>query len=285
VGRIQLTKKKPSRLPMSGQTSNRYKDLQSKREFKPNFGPVKSIFCWTVFGAASATVLLVVSVGLLAAYRWMTTYPFFTLEYVEVSGNNRLNYNEVLTAARVNMGVNCLGLNMKEVEAGLLSSPWIKEATVKRVLPNKLIINVAEREVAFWVMKDGQLYYADAKGQPIAAVEPEKFRPLPMLELMPGADHVLAAYMGKSKDVDKFDGKFSPERAAWIRVGLDRCLEMYFEEQDLLVSVGVDQWATNFKRLNLVRADLERRGELKDIHGVKVFGDTVWVLRERERGA
>lgn len=284
MGRIQLTKKKPTRLAM-GQTTNRYKDLQSSREFKPNFAPVRSIFRWSLFGAASVVILLLVSVGLLAAYRWMTTYPFFSLEYVEVTGNSRLNYNEVLTAGRIGMGVNCLGLNMKEVEAGLLSSPWIKEATVKRVLPNKLVINVTEREVAFWVMKDGQLYYADAKGRPIAGVETEKFRPLPLLELLPGADHVLASYMAKSKEMGKIESKFAPERAARIRIGLDRCLEMYFEEQDLLISVGVDQWATNFKRLNLVRADLERRGELNDIHGVKVFGDTVWVLRERERGA
>lgn len=283
MGRIQLAKS-TGRFS-SAQKPNIFKGKQVKRKYKPDFSGVKSFLRWGLFGTASIGFLLLVSVGLLAAYRWMTTYPFFALEYVEVSGNSRMNYNEVLTAGRIGLGSNCLGLNMKEVEAGLLASPWIKDATVKRVLPNKLVITITEREVAFWVMKDGLLYYTDGKGRPIAGVETDKFRPLPLLELSTGADHVLTAYMAKKRDSGMADSKFAPERAAWIRIGLDRCLEMYFEEHDLVVSVGVDQWATNFKRLNLVRADLERRGELNDIHGIKVFGDTVWVLRERERGA
>jgi len=265
------------------QTSNRYRGLVRKREFKPDFSGVKSIARWSLYSGLAIGFLLLVSLGLLASYRWMTTYPFFALETIEVSGNTRLAYNDVVTAARVTLGNNCLGLNMKEVEAGLLSHQWIKNASVKRVLPNKLVIQVVEREPAFWVMNESGLFYADLKGQPIAQVEPEKFKPMPILELSTGADQVLATYLAKKRDVGKVESKFAPERAAWIRVGLDRCLEMYFEEHDLVVSLGVDQWATNFKRLNLVRADLERRGELKDIHGIKVFGETVWVLRDRVR--
>ncbi len=61
--------------------------------------------------------------------------------------------------------------------------PWIEQATVRRVLPDRIVIELAERQpVALW-QNQAQLMLVDAKGHPITAdpADLERFLDLPQV--------------------------------------------------------------------------------------------------------
>jgi len=41
----------------------------------------------------------------------------------------------------------------------------------------------------------------------------------------------------------------------------------------------MDRWEENLARIGLVQADLQRRGEQKNISEIKAFESTVWLVR------
>ena len=68
-----------------------------------------------------------------------------------------LNREEILATAGVNGRASLLFFDVADARARLLTDPWIGEATVQKLLPNRLMIAIVEREpFALW-QKDGRV--------------------------------------------------------------------------------------------------------------------------------
>ena len=132
-----------------------------------------------IFGIA---FLVAISFGILSAYRWVTEHEFFALVNLNIMGGQRLSPEEIAAMGGVSAGMNVLSINIAEVQRRIAASEWLESVSVTRVLPDGLVIEVKEREPAFLVRRDEQLYYADVNGQPIVTVGVEKFISLPLLE-------------------------------------------------------------------------------------------------------
>ena len=61
------------------------------------------------------------------------------------------------------LGLNCLNMNVGEVKNRLDRNPWIESVTVRRELPDRLLIDVREKVPAFWMRQGDGLYFADAR--------------------------------------------------------------------------------------------------------------------------
>jgi cell division protein FtsQ len=244
-----------------------------------------SALAWGLTLLVGLGFFVLLSVGLLAAYRWSTTTGFFAIRGIEVTGNHRLSEGEVLAEAEVAPGQNCLGVKMDELKARLLGNPWVEAVSIRRVLPDSLVIHVTERAPLFWVRREGGLFYADRTGRIIAPVEPGKFVSLPQLVLGEDSDHLLARLSVLMGDLKRADLPFDPEASAWIRLSPQAGVEFYQEQGGgRRVSVGVEEWSRNLARLRAVWEDLARRGELDGIASIRAHGATVWVYRGRAQG-
>jgi len=237
------------------------------------------VIFWVFSFGFSACLLLVLSFGFLAGFRWLTTSSFFALTGVETSGLDRLTEAEIVGLAEIGPGLNVVDLKISEIEARLLKDPWIERAVVARVLPDRLKIVVTERRPAYWVRSGKALFYADAKGRLIAEVTTDRFSSRPILEVDPGGEALLPYLPEVMRVVGGLGPSLSTDKAAWIKVGPDRGVEIFFEGRGLLLTVAPDEARRpgGVESLPRVWKDLARRGETGRGRAIKVLDNRVWV--------
>jgi cell division protein FtsQ len=84
--------------------------------------------------------------------------------HLVVRGQERLSTGEVLALVEGLRGQNILSVDLDEWQQKLLSSPWVERATIRRVLPSTLEINVYERRPMGIGRLGTAMYLVDAKG-------------------------------------------------------------------------------------------------------------------------
>ena len=230
----------------------------------------------------------VLGVGLLFGYRYVTTSSYFELRSIAVTGNERLTYGDILKCGDVALGLNCLEMNVGEVEARLTENPWIQSVTVRREFPDKLHVAVREKVPAFWVRQGDGLYFADARGKVIAPMHPGETASLPVLEVADSLDNgaeVLSAFLA---GMEAQQTPFTEEQTAWIRLTSAHELEIFLDGhaggQGLTVRLSMDRWRLQMERVKVAWRDLMRRGEFKDAAIIAASGDKVWVKKRAAQG-
>lgn len=110
-------------------------------------------------GIVGAMVAMVV-----VGYRHATTSAYFAFREVQVAGMKRLNQEEVLRAAGLNLGANIFKIDMELARRRLLAHPWIADVSLKRKLPGSISLQIEERSAAAVVNLD-VLYLVDDTGE------------------------------------------------------------------------------------------------------------------------
>jgi cell division protein FtsQ len=95
-------------------------------------------------------------------FSFMFSSNFCSIGEIVIQGNDYLSKDEILYRSKVKLGENTFKLDLKESKDSLIQEPWIKEAEIKRVIPNKIIISVKERKVAAFVCI-GDEYFTSSK--------------------------------------------------------------------------------------------------------------------------
>ncbi len=242
------------------------------------------LFVSAAIVAFTVVLLVLVSLGVIYAYKKVTTSSYFSLDDIQVAGNNRLSYADVLEAGDIREGDNTFAIRLEELEAKLRENPWVNGVEVKRVLPSSLEITVTEHEPRFWIMVDNTLYYADFKGTPIDAVSAGKLISLPTLHVEPGADRLRALLPAFLTDVEEGRLPLPGTGLAWIRLSLAKGIECKLEGVDMVINLGVENYTANAARAALVLADLARRGEKNRGVNIRATGANVWISRRTTGG-
>lgn len=111
----------------------------------------------------------VVVVGLMVYGGWraaglVNDAQALQVRQVDVRGNERLSTGEVLALVDGMRGENILGVDLDEWRDRLLSSPWVLDATLRRVLPSRVEVVIEERQ-PMGIGRLGQtLYLVDHRG-------------------------------------------------------------------------------------------------------------------------
>ena len=229
------------------------------------------------------SLVAVLGVGLLFGYRYLTTNSYFGLKEIHVTGIDRLSRGNILKSADVGLGLNCLDMNVGEVEQRLSANPWIESVTVRREFPNRLRINVEEKVPAFWIRQGDGLYFAGASGRVIAPMHPGEMASLPILTVAEGLDEGPAVLKGILKKMQEKKTPFTQKQAAWIKLTSAHELEIYLDGhaggRGLTVRFGTDQWETQLERMKVVWRDLLRRNEFKDAAIIAASGEKIWIKK------
>lgn len=233
----------------------------------------------STFGLLALMVIILggVALGLLYGYRSLTSGAYFALKTLEIQGNSRLNSREILETADLIDGANTLALSIDDVEAALSAHPWVEQVSVKRVLPGTLIIKIRERVPAFWMLHEGSLQYADARGRIIGPVRAGHFASLPTLEVEAGAAETAEALPDLVRSLHEARLLQGLGAMTMLRLSSDRSVELYVEGARLKLCLGLEEWLANLRRMDLTLKDLQRRDELAGIREIRAQGSSVWV--------
>lgn len=105
----------------------------------------------------------------------------FGIKAVTISGTRELNEAEVLAAAGIGPRNSLLFLDVGDVRDRLRAVPLVKDVSVAKLFPNRLLIEIEERQpTALWQL-DGAVHLVAADGTPIDDLTDSHFADLPFV--------------------------------------------------------------------------------------------------------
>lgn len=118
-------------------------------------------------GVASG-IFALAGIGLVAAaVLWATRAPAFTIRAIALDGDlARNNVNTVRANAMPQMRGNFFSVSLADTQAAFESVPWVRNAVVRRVWPNRLAVTLEEHQAAaIWRGEDGNDRLVNRQGE------------------------------------------------------------------------------------------------------------------------
>lgn len=221
--------------------------------------------------------------GLIKAYNFCTTSDYFAITSIRVTGNAQVKTEDILDACGLRKGENSLLVNVHDAEQRLVGNPWIENVSIRRELPGSFTITVKERVPLFCARKDNTLYYINASGEIIAPVSTSNFRSLPVLEIGPGGDEALPMVAEFVEQFRHAGFPFDISQISWIRLSAGGGFELYWETRRLRLSIGVENWKDNLRRIASVVTDIEKRKETVMVTSIRAADGQVWMTKATEQ--
>jgi len=146
-------------MPVSAPSDRRFRRAHVTPARRPRF----RVLSWWKAGRASVVVALALYVGVLAT-RAVLNAESLTITRITVNGNARLSKGEVVTLLDGIRGRNMLTVDIESWRRKLLSSPWVADAAIRRVLPGTVAVAVSERQPMGIGRVNDDLYLIDDRG-------------------------------------------------------------------------------------------------------------------------
>lgn len=93
-----------------------------------------------------------------------TCSPIFNIQNIEVINNKQLSVETIVSLSQLSTGQNIFKFFNSQIEQNIKSNPYIESVEVKRVLPNKVQIDVKEREPKYSIPVLGEFAYINTQG-------------------------------------------------------------------------------------------------------------------------
>ena len=159
----------------------------------------------------------------------------FVVEQIDVMGEGRLNERDIRLAAQIQPGSYFFGVDLDAVRDRTESLPWVDRAVVRRLWPNRIVVQVVETTpYALW-QNEGQLHLLAETGALIVPVETALSIPAE-----------LKTYIGENapRDAKIIEATLEPYTEIWTRV-------------ESLVQFPSGRWDLHMRNAAVVRLPVE----------------------------
>ncbi len=186
----------------------------------------RTLFRWAGIVAANVAIGAVLVVSGASMARHFATSDELAVREIAVEGTSATTPEAVRAVLQPFVGRNLAELDLDEVAAAATKDPWVKQASVKRILPGTLRVTVVERTPGALALLGGSVYVVDDGGVVMGPAGPELPYDLPLLV---GLD----AHRGK-------------DREATLARGIDLLLRLH---------AAFPTWTRGISEVDLSRGD------------------------------
>lgn len=159
----------------------------------------------------------------------------FTVQQVDVMGEGRLNERDIRAAVQIQRGAYFFGVDLEAARARTESLPWVDRAVVRRLWPNRIVVQVVETTpYALW-QSEGELHLLADSGNVII--------PASEAESIPAG---LKTYVGAT----------APAEIQTIEAAISAHVEIW-ERVDSLVHFPSGRWDLHMANDTIVRLPVE----------------------------
>jgi cell division protein FtsQ len=118
-------------------------------------------------GVASTLYLLVALALLAAAVLWLSRAPALSFRVIQLEGELQRNSVATIRAnATPRLAGNFLSIDLDKAQAAFESVPWVRQATLRRIWPDRLAVHLVEHQpVALWQGEDGSERLVNVQGE------------------------------------------------------------------------------------------------------------------------
>jgi cell division protein FtsQ len=273
-------------MPVSAPSDRRFRRAHVSPARKPRLFHLS----WRKAGRV-ALVLAILAYAGYAVIRQVLTADALTITRISVTGNSRLSKGEVVALLDGIRGANMLTVDLDEWRRKLLSSPWVADAAIRRVLPGTVAVAISERQPMGIGRINNELYLIDDRGGLIDQFGPNYAEfDLPIIDGLAAAPrdnstlvdparaalaaHVLAALQARP-DLAR--------RVSQIDVSDERDATLLLKGDTALVRVGTEQFVERLQSyLDLAPALRERIAAIDSVD--LRFDQRVYVRPAAKRG-
>jgi cell division protein FtsQ len=148
----------------------------------------RSLLGRSLLALQMAAVLALLVTAAWAGYARVMASEQLRVAKVTVRGERFLSQGEVVQLLGPALGENILNVDLEQLKSKLRASPWVADATVKRTLPDTLLVEIHERVPLALAALD-RLYLMDGDGTLIDIYGPRTASfDLPIVRGLPAAD-------------------------------------------------------------------------------------------------
>lgn len=142
---------------------------------------VRTLLRWAGILAANLAIGAVLVVSGASVARHFTTSSELAVREIVVEGTARTTPDAVKSVLAPFMSRNLVEIDLDEVAKAATRDPWVKEASVKRMLPGTLRVTVVERTPGALALLRGLVYVVDDLGYVMGPAGPDLPYDLPLL--------------------------------------------------------------------------------------------------------
>jgi cell division protein FtsQ len=121
-----------------------------------------------LMNGVATTLFVLAGVAVLAgALLWLARTPWFTIRVIQLEGDLQRNSVSTIRAnAMPRLAGNFISIDLDKARAAFEAVPWVRQATLKRVWPDRLAVHLAEHKpVALWLGEDGNERLVNEQGE------------------------------------------------------------------------------------------------------------------------
>lgn len=120
---------------------------------------------WSIVRVAA--IVLVLSFGVYHTVGLVLASEMLTVSRITVQGNQRMSQGEVLALLDGLSNASMVTTDLEAWRQKLLMSPWVEEASIRRMFPGTLVVVISERQPIGVGRIRGRLYLLDGSGSVI----------------------------------------------------------------------------------------------------------------------
>jgi len=193
---------------------------------------------------------------------------YFEIRDISVRGIKELNEKDILALANIRPRSNILAVNTDAVVARIAANPWVKDIYVGREFPDRLVLEVRERTPVALVKQSGDFYLMDAEGfvfKKLSKADEVDLAILSGIDILAKEKSVLLPQALKLLDMLSSTDRYS-FLGTISEVHMDEVFGLsILTDKGLHLKLGRENFAGKLSQLQVVLADLEKRG-MKDGH-------------------
>jgi len=121
-----------------------------------------------------------VGLGTFQLIKLVRTSPMLSVRTIDVQGAKRTKVETILRESGLKVGTNIFAVDLESAERRVRELPWVREASVVRDVPDRLLVKIEEYEPVAAILLGG-LYYLDRNATVFKRVQPNETVDLPVL--------------------------------------------------------------------------------------------------------
>ena len=218
---------------------------------------------------------ILLSCVLLFGISWL---PVFQIQAITVTGNDALSTEKVVSLSGITSGDNLFWCGIGEAKKQLRHNPFVQDVSIRRALPDELIIEVTERKSLGYIVTPDGYVQVDAEGRLLAIQQSLSNYRLPVIngvglsELPELGGIIQNEKLKQALGILQSCDAALLDNIAELNVGQEYYILMYTNQQLEVRLGGLENMEQRLKDLNKI---------LKEVVGTKIASDQILYIDMR----
>lgn len=196
-------------------------------------------------------------------YEELLTSPLLQIKKIDVAGIKKISRDELLEMAKLHTGDNILAVDTNNMAVNIKKHPWVEAVRIRRKMPDRLILEVKERDAAAFINMD-ELYLIDNNGIVFKKASLEDNLDLPVINTGISKDELEDNEKVSSLIMDavflikllKDRETFNTDNLSEIKVDPVYGLTLYAINSGIRIEMGFDNFNKKLERLTRILNEL-----------------------------